>query len=110
MIEPIESNKGFLMRIWSWVSIRSDPTLGPSILALVAAETRRCGYSPTPLVLARTFDGETEGEVCGRWFCEGVLQFTTDGPCSCNSPGARPPCGACTSSYIICPECEWDGP
>lgn len=50
--------------------------------------------------------GHEEGEVCGRDGCAGVIEFKPHpGNCSCH---ISPPCSACTSVDLHCPECGWD--
>lgn len=50
--------------------------------------------------------GHEEGEVCGRNGCQGVIEFEPHpGNCSCH---ISPPCSACTSVDLCCPECGWE--
>jgi hypothetical protein len=49
--------------------------------------------------------GHEEGEVCGRDGCDGRIEFTKPDNCSCH---ISPPCHACTSTYLHCPDCDWE--
>jgi hypothetical protein len=49
--------------------------------------------------------GTEEGEVCGRNGCAGHIEYTKPDNCSCH---ISPPCHACTSTYLHCPDCDWE--
>lgn len=51
--------------------------------------------------------GYSEGELCNRNGCKGIiLEGERDGDCcSCH---INPPCGYCTQNVSYCPECGWD--
>jgi hypothetical protein len=49
--------------------------------------------------------GHEEGGVCGRDGCEGLIEYTKSKNCSCH---ISPPCYSCTSTYLHCPECDWE--
>lgn len=49
--------------------------------------------------------GTSEGEICGRDGCDGRIEYTKPENCSCHT---SPPCSACTSTYLHCPECDWE--
>lgn len=51
--------------------------------------------------------GYTEGEICNRLRCEGVLiEGEKDGDgCSCH---VNPPCSYCMQNVAYCPTCGWD--
>lgn len=45
-----------------------------------------------------------EGDCCRELGCSGVLAFPRVENCSCH---INPPCSACTSASLSCPECGW---
>lgn len=49
--------------------------------------------------------GWTEGEVCGRKRCKGIIEVSPVENCSCH---INPPCGACTAPREYCQECGWE--
>ena len=49
--------------------------------------------------------GTSEGDVCGRDGCDGRIEYTKPENCSCH---ISPSCSACTSTYLHCPECDWE--
>jgi hypothetical protein len=49
--------------------------------------------------------GYTEGEICNRNGCQGIIEEEEKRGCSCH---INPPCPACTESRAYCPECEWN--
>lgn len=48
--------------------------------------------------------GTSEGEVCNRLGCAGVINAKPVEGCSCH---IRPPCNACTAPCNYCPICDW---
>ncbi len=50
--------------------------------------------------------GTEEGDKCNRNGCLGILRYTKPEKCSCHL--GYPPCSACTSTYLYCPECGWE--
>lgn len=52
--------------------------------------------------------GIEEGDPCRRNGCEGVIRiaYRHDGGCSCFQVA---PCSYCTTSYLYCPVCGWEG-
>lgn len=48
--------------------------------------------------------GYSEGDVCGRKDCAGVIEYAPVENCSCH---ISPPCSACTAPRAFCPECDW---
>lgn len=46
--------------------------------------------------------GYTEGDVCGRDGCCGVIAIRPSENCSCH---ISPPCSSCTAAREYCPEC-----
>lgn len=46
-----------------------------------------------------------EGGDCPAPGCSGVLEYSKPENCSCH---INPPCGACTSTFLLCPECGWE--
>lgn len=46
-----------------------------------------------------------EGDTC--LYCEGVLEYMTEGSCSCH---INPPCSACVNSILTCPICGEEYP
>lgn len=48
--------------------------------------------------------GITEGDICNRLGCCGVIATHPPENCSCH---INPPCGACTGPSNFCPVCEW---
>lgn len=58
-----------------------------------------------------TLVGIEEGDICHRNTavirdCQGRLKFSEPENCSCHL--GHPPCSACTSTYLYCPECGWE--
>jgi hypothetical protein len=49
--------------------------------------------------------GFSEGEVCGRSACKGIVSFRDVENCSCH---LNAPCAACCSPRGECSECGWD--
>lgn len=49
--------------------------------------------------------GLEEGELCRRDGCCGRLEVKTVENCSCH---ISPPCFACISAPISCPDCDWE--
>lgn len=49
--------------------------------------------------------GHEEGEICGRDGCEGRIEYTKPDNCSCH---ISPPCSACMSTHLHCPNCDWE--
>lgn len=49
--------------------------------------------------------GYTEGEVCWRNGCQGIIAEHAVEGCSCH---ISPPCSACTAPREYCPECDWE--
>lgn len=49
--------------------------------------------------------GHEEGDTCGRDGCCGVIEFAKVEGCSCH---ISPPCHACTSNLLRCPDCDWE--
>lgn len=54
--------------------------------------------------MATAEPGYSEGEICGRNGCHGVIAARESENCSCH---INPPCGACTAPREECPECGW---
>lgn len=52
-----------------------------------------------------TEHGSTEGEICGRGGCDGVIAEHEVENCSCH---ISPPCSACTTPREFCPACGWE--
>lgn len=46
-----------------------------------------------------------EGDRCTELKCTGVLDYPAVENCSCH---VNPPCSACTSVVLTCPECGWE--
>jgi hypothetical protein len=51
--------------------------------------------------------GFTEGDVCGRDGCTGVIKITEVENCYCHAC-RMPPCSQCMSVHPWCPECGWE--
>lgn len=49
--------------------------------------------------------GSEEGERCGRDLCQGIIRVQPVEGCTCF---ISPPCGACVSAPLECPECGWE--
>lgn len=49
--------------------------------------------------------GITEGDICHRRGCLGVIETHPPVNCSCH---INPPCGPCTSPRNFCPKCGWE--
>ena len=49
--------------------------------------------------------GMTEGDVCNRNFCKGIIGRHPSYNCSCH---INPPCGSCTSPRGYCITCGWE--
>lgn len=49
--------------------------------------------------------GISEGSVCARDGCEGIMEIKPAENCSCH---ISPPCSACTDASLWCPECEYE--
>jgi hypothetical protein len=49
--------------------------------------------------------GKEEGHVCNRQGCKGVIQLEDVENCTCHL--GHPPCGACVSTALYCPECKF---
>jgi len=51
--------------------------------------------------------GYTEGEICNRNGCQGIIEeLDKDGSCSCHV--SNPPCSYCCTNTGYCPECNWE--
>lgn len=50
--------------------------------------------------------GYSEGEICNRNNCKGVIEQYEKEGCSCH---ISPPCSACVADRNYCPICEWSG-
>lgn len=60
--------------------------------------------APTDPVFAPIIEGQEDGELCNRNGCTGRLEVEEPENCSCH---INPPCAACTSVKLYCPECYW---
>lgn len=49
--------------------------------------------------------GYTDGDICGRDSCFGVIKLHKVVNCSCH---INPPCYSCTSATHFCPACGWE--
>jgi len=49
--------------------------------------------------------GYSEGDVCHRNRCKGIVQIREAVNCSCH---ISPPCSACTAPRHFCDTCQWD--
>ncbi|PBB75174.1 hypothetical protein CK227_10300 [Mesorhizobium sp. WSM4308] len=49
--------------------------------------------------------GYSDGDVCNRAACAGVIEMHKSEDCSCH---INPPCFSCTSVTAFCPVCEWE--
>jgi hypothetical protein len=46
----------------------------------------------------------SEGDPCPSC-CQGVMEYQTDGDCSCH---INPPCSSCTDSVLRCSQCDYE--
>lgn len=51
--------------------------------------------------------GEEEGQRCRRDGCEGHIEMSKSENCSCH---ISPPCSSCTSTHLVCSDCDWEEP
>lgn len=56
-------------------------------------------------VSADVTPGVSDGDVCNRDGCEGILEYPPVKDCYCH---LSPPCHNCTENPLTCPECGWD--
>lgn len=48
--------------------------------------------------------GTEEGDICGRYGCDGILEYSEVIRCTCF---ISPPCSNCVDNPLICPVCDW---